>query len=70
MFLLVISEILEWFHNTVVADNKFSFGTEENLPQPIQSILSKKQKAFSQFFVSFLKCTSNFEHFEKKRCPS
>ena len=51
MFLLVISEILEWFHNTVVADNKFSFGTEENLPQPIQSILSKKQKAFSQFFV-------------------
>ena len=28
--------------------------------------LSKKVKIFSQFFASFLKSSSNFEHFEKK----
>ena len=28
--------------------------------------LSKKQKAFSQYFAAFEKSTSNFEHFENK----
>ena len=28
--------------------------------------LSKKQKLFSEFSSSFLKSTSNFEHFDKK----
>ena len=28
--------------------------------------LSEKQKAFSQFFSSFLKSSLNFEHFQKK----
>ena len=28
--------------------------------------LSEKQKAFSEFFIAFLECTSNFKHFEKK----
>ena len=28
--------------------------------------LSKKLKTYSQFFFSFLKSSSNFEHFEKK----
>ena len=28
--------------------------------------LSRKQKAFSEFFSSFLKSRLNFEHFQKK----
>ena len=31
--------------------------------------LSEKQKAFSQFFSSFLKSSLNFEHFQKKDDP-
>ena len=31
--------------------------------------LSQKQKAFSQFFIAFSKCTLNFEHFQKKDDP-
>ena len=34
--------------------------------QPIRTQLSQKQKAFSQFFIAFSKCTLNFEHFQKK----
>ena len=29
--------------------------------------LSEKQKAFSELFIAFLECTSNFKHFEKKK---
>ena len=28
--------------------------------------LCLKRKTFSEFFAAFLKCISNFEHFEKK----
>ena len=28
--------------------------------------LSQKQKTFSQFFSEFLKCSLNFEHFQKR----
>ena len=37
--------------------------------QPIRTQLSQKQKAFSQFFIAFLKCALNFEHFQKKYDP-
>ena len=36
------------------------------LPQQFQTILSHKQKSFSGFFIAFLKCAGNLEHFEKK----
>ena len=43
----------------------------QNLPQQFQTPLSSKQKSFSQFFIAFLKCALNLEHFLKKReCPS
>ena len=29
--------------------------------------LSRKQKAFSEFFSAFLKSSLNFEHFQKKK---
>ena len=38
----------------------------KNLPQQFQTPLSQKQKTFSRFFIAFLKCTLNLEHFQKK----
>ena len=38
----------------------------ENLEQQFQTSLSRKQKTFSGFFIAFLKCTWNLEHFQKK----
>ena len=37
--------------------------------QPIQILLSMKQKTFSEFFSAFLKSTLNFEHFQQKDAP-
>ena len=37
--------------------------------QPIQILLSQKQKTFCQFYSAFLKSTLNFEHFGKKDDP-
>ena len=63
--LLVISKILEAFVNTLTAYDKYPFCNSENLWQPIQMQLSKKEKTFPEFFAPFPKSTSNFEHFEK-----
>ena len=38
----------------------------QNFPQQIKEPLSQKRKNFSEFFIAFLKSTSNVEHFEKK----
>ena len=38
----------------------------QNLQQQFQTPLSQKQKTFSQFFITFLKCAWNLEHFQKK----
>ena len=38
----------------------------KNLPQQFQTRLSQKQKTFSWFFIVFLKCAWNLEHFQKK----
>ena len=38
----------------------------QNLPQQVQTPLSQKQKTFSGFFIVFLKCAWNLEHFQKK----
>ena len=38
----------------------------QNLPQQFQTPASQKQKIFSQFFIQFLKCAWNLEHFQKK----
>ena len=37
-----------------------------NFQKQLQKELSQKRKAFSGFFIAFLKCTSSLEHFEKK----
>ena len=38
----------------------------QNLSQQFQTLLSQKQKAFSGFFITFLKGAWNLEHFQKK----
>ena len=53
----------------LTADDKYSLLNRENLTQPIRTQLSQKQKAFSQFFLSFSNATLNLEHFQKKDDP-
>ena len=38
----------------------------QNLRQQFQTPFSRKQKNFSGFFIAFLKCAWNLEHFRKK----
>ena len=66
MSLLVDFKILRLFFNTWTADGKYSLLNRENLTQPIQMQVSRKQKTFSEFFSAFLKSSLNFEHFQKK----
>ena len=47
------------------ADDKYFLCNCENLTQPIQVQLSKKEKTFSDWFSPFSKSTLNFEHLEK-----
>ena len=59
-------EILRLFINALTADDKYSGSNMQNLPQQFQTQASQKQKIFSRFFIVFLKCAWNLEHFQKK----
>ena len=59
-------EILRLFINALTADDKYSGSNIQNLPQQFQTPASQKQKIFSGFFIAFLKCAWNLEHFQKK----
>ena len=50
----------------MTADGKYPVQYCENLQLPIQMEVSEKRKNVSQFFVPFVKSTSNFKHFKKK----
>ena len=54
------------FVNTITADDKYSHSNVENLWQQFQTPLSQKENTFSRFFIAFLKCAQNLEHFPKK----
>ena len=54
------------FVNTLTVDDQYSLLNRDNLTQPIRTQLFEKQKAFSGFFLAFLKSTLNFEHLQKK----
>ena len=64
--MLVLRKILGLFVNTLSEDDRYCLLYKDNLLQPIQILLSQKQKTFSQFFSAFLKSALNFEHFQKK----
>ena len=59
-------EILRLFVNELTADDKYFGSNIQNLQQQFQTSLSQKQKTFSGFFIAFLKCAWNSEHFQKK----
>ena len=58
--------MLKLFLNTLTADSKYSRCNVRNVAQQVQTPLSQKQKTFCWFFILFLKCAWNLEHFEKK----
>ena len=64
--LLLICKIWRLFINTLSADGEYYLFNRDNLTEPIQMQVSRKQKTFSQFFAAFLKSSLNFEHFQKK----
>ena len=64
--MLVLCKILGLVVNTLSEDERYCLLYNDNLLQPIQILLSQKQKTFSEFFSPFLKSTLNFERFQKK----
>ena len=64
--MLVLCKISGLLLKTLTDDDKYSLLDGDNLTQPIQILLSQKQKTFSQFGSAFLKSTLNVEHFQKK----
>ena len=64
--MLVLCKFLRLLVQTLTDDEKYSLLYRENLTQPIQILLSQKQKTFSKFFSAFLRSTLNFEHFQKR----
>ena len=59
-------KILRLFLNALAADDKYSGSNIQNLLQQFQTPLSEIQKTFSRFFLKFLKCAWNLEHFWNK----
>ena len=59
-------ETLTLFVHALTADDKYSDSYMQNLPQQFQTPLSKNQKNFARFFIAFLKCAWNLEHFQKR----
>ena len=67
---LLWSKIFRLFANTFTADDKCSGRNMQNFLQQLQTLLSEKRNTFSSFFIEFLKCAWNLQHFEKKdECP-
>ena len=58
--------MLSLFVNALTVDDKYSNSNMQNFPQQFQTPLSHKQKTLSGFFIAFLKCAWNLEHFQKK----
>ena len=67
--MLVLCKILRLLVNTLTDDDRYSLLHRDNLTQPIQILLSQKQKTFSQLSSKILKPTLNFAHFQKKDDP-
>ena len=66
MSVLVLCKISRLFITTLTDDDKYSVLYRENLTQPIQILISQKQRTFSEFLAAFLKPALNFHHFQKK----
>ena len=58
--------MLRLFVNTFIADDNYFLLNRNNLTQHIRMQISKKRKAFSEFFFEVLKSRLNFEDFQNK----
>ena len=67
--LVVIFKILRVFVCTLSVVEKYSFTKRDNLTDPIQMQLSRKQKSSCHIFSTFLKSSLNLDHCEKKDDP-
>ena len=63
---LVRSQVLGQFVNTMTADYKYFRQNLESLPQQVQTQISLKPKTFARFFIASLKSPLHLEYFEKK----
>ena len=50
----------------MTTDDKYSRRNMLNFTQQFEAPVCQKQNTFSGFFLAFLKCALNLEHFEKK----
>ena len=67
--LLVIYKIFRLSVNALTTDNKYSLFNRENLTQPIQMQLFKKQNPFCQFFLSVWDVDQILKILKKKKWP-
>ena len=65
----MIHKILRLFVDTLTVDDKHYLLKRDNLMQPIQIKLSRKENTFSELFFAFLKSILNFKHLPKKDDP-
>ena len=65
----MLCKFLRLFVKILTDDEKYCLHCRDNLTQPIQILLSRKQKTFSELFSAFLKSTLNLAHFKKKDDP-
>ena len=63
---LVRSDPLGQFVNTLTADYKYSRQNRENLSQQVPMETSMKLKTCSGFLIALLKSTLNLQYFERK----
>ena len=63
------TKILRLFVNTLTLDDKHYLLNRDNLTEPINMQLSKKQKTFSDIFFVFLNSCLNFKHLPTKDDP-
>ena len=63
---VVTTELLGQFLNTLTADYKYSRRNRENYSQQVPMQTSLKLKTCSGIFIAFLKSTFNLEYFGKK----
>ena len=63
---LVRSEVLGQFVNTITAIYNYIRQNLESLRQRVQTQKSLKPKTFSGFFIPLMNSTLNVEYFEKK----
>ena len=64
---LVRSEISGLLLTKFSGNYEDSRSNTDKLPLPVEMELSEKLEISSGFFIAFLECALNFEHFEKKK---